>query len=147
MSKENSKTLIKSARKNTRKELEVNINAHLKEVIGNLGHESKKITKEINKASKQLAKKLAEIVRIDKTVVQEIKKSKTETSPDEGYTAEFSSPQPLPEDQAKSGLSLQEEGKAKAFKKPVIANSTSINDQATQSLDKNDEVPEAEEKL
>lgn len=146
MSKENSKTLIKSARKNTRKELEVNINAHLKEVIGNLGHESKKITKEINKASKQLAKKLAEIVRIDKTVVQEIKKAKTETSPDEGYTAEFSSPQPLPEDQAKSGLPLQE-GKAKGSKKPVITNSTSISDQAAQSLDKNDEVAEAEEKL
>ncbi|WP_256012575.1 hypothetical protein [Desertivirga xinjiangensis] len=149
MSKVKNKTLIKSARKNTRKELEVNINAHLKEVIGNLGHESKKVTKEINKASKQLAKKLAGIVRIDKTIVQEIKKASTETSPEEGHAADFSTPEPLPEDQVKTGQTLQGESKGRGSKKPVISNSPSIGDQnpQAQDLEQKDQVVEAENKL
>ena len=66
MKKNKLKTLVKSARKSTTVAIRASLVAQLKETAEKLGVASKKTTKEIEKSAKNLAKKLAAEVKVDK---------------------------------------------------------------------------------
>ena len=87
MKKDTTSALVKNARKSARKELETNLRNHITEMVAGLGYSSKKVSKEINKASKQLARNLSEKVRVDKLVMDEIKK-KSEAEAQSGTVLE-----------------------------------------------------------
>ncbi|MBC7914080.1 MAG: hypothetical protein H7Y07_08155 [Pyrinomonadaceae bacterium] len=70
MKKDKLKLLIKSARKTARKDIKLSLISELKEVADKLGQDSKKFNKEIEKGSKQLAKKLSKQLKINKSAME-----------------------------------------------------------------------------
>lgn len=71
MKKDKLKSLVKAARKTARKDIELRLITELKELAGKLGQDSKKLKKDIEKGSKQLAKKLSRKLKIDKSAILE----------------------------------------------------------------------------
>jgi len=65
MKKSKLKSLVKSARKTARKDIRISLVTELKEIAGKFGQGSKKLTRDIEKGSKQLAKKIAKDIKID----------------------------------------------------------------------------------
>ncbi|WP_207420934.1 hypothetical protein [Desertivirga brevis] len=101
MKKDNKKGLLKKAKRTLRGEIENKVNEQVKGIISQLGYDSKKLTKAIDKNAKQLAKKLADIIGDnEKTVAGVDDKAKraleVKEPAKENNTPEFSSPQPIP---------------------------------------------------
>ncbi|WP_207533449.1 hypothetical protein [Desertivirga arenae] len=116
MKKDNKKGLDKKAKRALRREIENKVNEQVKGVISQLGYDSKKLTKAIDKNSKQLAKRLAEIIGDNEKQVagvDEHQKGGLEVKEPvkENNTPEFSSPQPIP---------LPETTDTNGLKKPVL---------------------------
>lgn len=66
MKKSKLKSLVKSARKTAEKDIRLSLKNNLKEIAAQFG-ESKKLSRDIEKGSKILAKKLAKDIKIDKS--------------------------------------------------------------------------------
>jgi len=69
MKKSKLKSLIKSARKTAKEDIRTSLVIELKEIASKFGTGSKKLHKDIEKGSKQLAKKLAKDIKIDKSTL------------------------------------------------------------------------------
>jgi hypothetical protein len=69
MKKSKLKSLVKSARKTARKDIRLSLVADLKEIASKFGEGSKKLNKDIEKGSRQLAKKLSKDIKIDKSTI------------------------------------------------------------------------------
>jgi hypothetical protein len=69
MKKSKLKSLVKSARKTARKDIRLSLVAELKEIASKFGEGSKKLNKDIEKGSRQLAKKLSKDIKIDKSTI------------------------------------------------------------------------------
>jgi len=67
MKKKKLKSLVKSARKSATKDIRLSLVAELKEITGTFGEGSKKLKKDIEQGSRQLAKKIAKNIKIDKS--------------------------------------------------------------------------------
>jgi hypothetical protein len=63
--------LVKSAQKTVRKNIQSSLVKELTILTGMLGQDSKKLIKEIEKGSKQLAKKLSNKIKIDNSALVE----------------------------------------------------------------------------
>lgn len=74
MKKSKLKSLVKSARKTAEKDIRLSLITGLKEIAGTFGEGSKKINKDIEKSSKQLAKKLSKDIKINKAAIIEANK-------------------------------------------------------------------------
>lgn len=77
MKKSKLKSLVKTARKKARKDIKSSLITELREIAGRFGQESKKIRKDIEKGSGQLAKKLSKDIKIDKSTIFEANKENT----------------------------------------------------------------------
>lgn len=62
---------MKAARATAKKDIKASLIAGLKETISQFGESSKKLNKDIERASKQLAKKISKEIRIYKTPASE----------------------------------------------------------------------------
>lgn len=99
--KKDKKGLDKKAKRALRREIENKVNEQVKGIISQFGYDSKKLTKAIDKNSRQLAKKLAGIIGDNEKPVagvdepekgrQEVKEPQKDDN-----VPEFSSPQPIP---------------------------------------------------
>jgi len=67
MKKNKLKSLVKSARKSATKDIRLSLIADLNEITSTFGGGSKKLKKNIEQGSKQLAKKIAKNIKIDKS--------------------------------------------------------------------------------
>jgi len=67
MKKNKLKSLVKSARKSATKDIRLSLIAELNEITGTFGAGSKKLKKDIEQGSKQLAKKISKNIKIDKS--------------------------------------------------------------------------------
>jgi len=132
MKKDNKKGLDKKEKKALRRDLEDKINEQIKTVVGQLGYESKKLTKALDKNSKQLSKKLAEIIGANgkstkgandqqQKELQEVKEPQRNTG-----APEFSSPVPVSENDNNSN----------ANKKPVVPSDTPSTPSALEMAEK-----------
>ncbi|HEY0177030.1 MAG TPA: hypothetical protein VGC08_11675 [Pedobacter sp.] len=74
MKKSKLRSLVKSARKTAKKDIKLNLISELKEIAGKFGQGSKKLERDIEKGSKQLAKKLSKDIKIDKSAIIEANK-------------------------------------------------------------------------
>jgi hypothetical protein len=72
MKKKKLKSLVKSARKTVRNDIKRSLITELTGIAVKLGQDSKKLNKEIEKGSKELAKKLAKDIKIDKAAIVEV---------------------------------------------------------------------------
>lgn len=72
MKKKKLRSLIKSARKTVKNDIQENLINGLKAITLQLGQDSKKLTKDIEKGARQLAKKLAKDIKIDKAAIIEV---------------------------------------------------------------------------
>ena len=70
MKKGKLKSLVASARKAAKKDIELSIVSELNEVAEKLGQDSKKVKKKIAKGARKLAKQLSKALKIDKTAVK-----------------------------------------------------------------------------
>ena len=77
MKKSKLKSLVKTARKQAKKDIKSSLITELREIAGRFGQESKKIRKDIEKGSNQLAKKLSKDIKIDKSAILENRKENT----------------------------------------------------------------------
>jgi len=69
MKKSKLKSLVKTARKNAQKDIQIVVAAELKVAAGKLGQDIEKLNKSIEKESKKVAKRIAEKIKIDKTAL------------------------------------------------------------------------------
>ncbi|NCD69722.1 hypothetical protein [Mucilaginibacter agri] len=69
MKKTKLKSLVKTARKNAAKDIQVSIATELKAAAGKLGQDVEKLSKTIEKEAKKVAKRLADKIKIDKTAL------------------------------------------------------------------------------
>lgn len=118
MKKDKNKGLDKKVKRALRKEIESRLNEQVLRVISEMGFESKRTTKVIEKNSKQLAKRLTTIINENEKSVKPVPNGEKEpsevqdTSSRNGNVPEFSSPQPI---------TLQENtGDNTENKKPVV---------------------------
>jgi len=82
MKKKKLKSLVKSARKTAEKDIRADLVKGLNEIAGKFGEGSKKLTKDIEKGARQLAKKLAKDIKIyDSTTIAADGESKTVLKP------------------------------------------------------------------
>ena len=72
MKKKKLKSLVESARKTVRNDIKRSLITELTSIAVKLGQDSKKLNKEIEKGSKELAKKLSKDIRIDKAAIIEV---------------------------------------------------------------------------
>ncbi|MFD1256868.1 hypothetical protein ACFQ3S_08665 [Mucilaginibacter terrae] len=72
MKKSKLKLLVKEARKSAKKDIEQSVIIQVKELTTNLAPNTKSVEKEINKGAKQLAKKVAKVLKFDTTVFAEV---------------------------------------------------------------------------
>ncbi len=77
MKKSKLKSLVKTARKKAKKDIKSSLITELREIAGRFGQDSKKIRKDIEKGSTQLAKKLSKDIKIDKSAILENSKENT----------------------------------------------------------------------
>lgn len=101
MKKDNKKGLDKKAKRALRREIENKVNEQVKSIISQLGYDSKKLTKTIDKNAKQLAKKLSDIIGDNEKPVAGVDDKhkgglEVKEPVKENNTPEFSSPQPIP---------------------------------------------------
>lgn len=69
MKKTKLKSLVKAARKNAAKDIQIGIATELKTVAGKLGQDVEKLSKAIEKEAKKVAKRLADKIKIDKAAL------------------------------------------------------------------------------
>lgn len=67
MKKSKLKSLVKTARKTAEKDIHQSLLASLKDIVGKFGEGSKKLNKDVEKGAKQLSKKLAKSIKVDKS--------------------------------------------------------------------------------
>ncbi len=69
MKKSKLKSLVKTARKNAQKDIQIVVAAELKVAAGKLGQDVESLNKAIAKESKKVAKRIAQKIKIDKTAL------------------------------------------------------------------------------
>jgi hypothetical protein len=74
--KDKLKPLIKEAKKNAQKAIQLSLVTQLKEITAKFGEGSKKLEKRIVKEAKKLAKKLAKDIRVEAVLVKTEEKPK-----------------------------------------------------------------------
>jgi uncharacterized protein (DUF58 family) len=73
MKKSKLKSLVKTARKTAEKDIHLSLLASLKDIAGKFGENSKKLNKDIEKGARQLSKKLAKDIKINKSIFITVK--------------------------------------------------------------------------
>lgn len=76
------KNKLKSARKEAKGKIKADLIQGLKEITGKMGQESKKLSREIEKGSEKLAKRIVKEIKIDKSLLQEPIITAKEPKPD-----------------------------------------------------------------
>ncbi len=69
MKKSKLKSLVKTARKNAQKDIQIVVAAELKVAAGKLGQDIEKLNKDIVKEAKKVAKRISQKIKIDKTAL------------------------------------------------------------------------------
>lgn len=80
MKKSKLKSLVKAARATAKKDIQTSIVTGLRETISQFGESSKKLNRDIEKAAKNLAKKISKDIKIYKTATAD---AQTEVLPQE----------------------------------------------------------------
>lgn len=75
------KPLVKEAKKNAQKAIQLSLITQLKEITSKFGEGSKKLEKKIAKEAKKLAKKLAKDIKIEAVLVKTEEKPKVAEAP------------------------------------------------------------------
>lgn len=79
--KDKLKPLVKEAKKNAQKAIQLSLITQLKEITSKFGEGSKKLEKKIAKEAKKLAKKLAKDIKIEAVLVKTEEKPKVAETP------------------------------------------------------------------